>query len=96
MLLSAPALAQQTEGNLGRVEVTGSAIKRVQVEGPSPVEIITKEDIKRSGATSINELMRSIAALDIYNDGELSSNSPSGSVPPTSDCAAWKRQTCWC
>lgn len=82
MLGAVPSLAQETEGsrgNLGRVEITGSAIKRVDAEGPLPIEIISREEIERSGATSVNELVRSISAIEIFNQGELTSNSPAGS-----------------
>lgn len=70
-----PGAAQQ----LQRVEVTGSAIKRTDSEGPVPVEIIGRKEIQRTGATSVNELMRSITTFDIFDQGEVSSNSPSGS-----------------
>lgn len=62
-----------------RVEVTGSAIKRSSTEGPNPVEIVTREDIARTGATTINELLKSLPSIDIFNQGELASNSPAGS-----------------
>jgi len=70
-----PALAQQAQ----RVEITGSAIKRVDTETPAPVEILTREQIARTGATSINELIKSIAVIDVFDQGELASNSPGGS-----------------
>lgn len=79
MLTSAPTFAQQSGGNLGRVEVTGSAIKRTDTEGPAPVEIVTRREIERTGATSVNQLIKSIAAIDIDDTGELASNSPAGS-----------------
>lgn len=72
----APAFAQQ---QLERVEITGSAIKRISSEGVAPVEIITRKEIARTGATSINELLRSIPSIDIFDQGELASNSPAGS-----------------
>ncbi|MDX2220558.1 MAG: TonB-dependent receptor [Burkholderiales bacterium] len=62
-----------------RIEVTGSAIKRVDAEGPAPIEIITREDIRRSGASTINELIKSIPVIDTNDQGELASNSPGGS-----------------
>lgn len=71
---SLPSVAQTQ-----RVEVTGSAIKRTDVEGPAPVEIITRKEIERTGATSLNELLRSIPSIDIFDQGELASNSPAGS-----------------
>ena len=69
----------QSPQQLQRVEITGSAIKRTDAEGPVPVEIISRREIAKTGATSVNELMRSIATFDIFDQGEVSSNSPSGS-----------------
>lgn len=59
--------------------ITGSSIKRVEGEGPVPVEIITRKTIERSGATSVNELIRSIPSIDIYDQSELDSGSSTGS-----------------
>ena len=57
--LAAPAHSQTAAtARAPRVEVTGSMIKRVDAETPLPVLVITREDIERSGATSIDELMR--------------------------------------
>jgi iron complex outermembrane receptor protein len=77
-VFSGAALAQ-SETALERIEVTGSAIKRTSVEGPSPIEVVTRKEIARTGATSINELLHSIPSIDIFDQGELASNSPSGS-----------------
>jgi iron complex outermembrane receptor protein len=74
-----PAGAQQQAQQLERVEITGSAIRRVQQEGPAPVEVITRKDIERTGATTVNELIRSLPSIDIFDQGELASNSPAGS-----------------
>jgi len=62
-----------------RIEITGSAIKRIDSELPVPVETVTRAQIARTGATSINELIKSIAVIDIFDQGELASNSPGGS-----------------
>jgi iron complex outermembrane receptor protein len=78
-LVSGAALAQDNNATLQRVEVTGSAIKRTNTEGPAPVEIVTRKEIARSGATSVNELLHNIPSIDIFDQGELSSNSPAGS-----------------
>jgi iron complex outermembrane receptor protein len=48
-----------------RVVVTGSRISRLDVEGPSPVYTITREEIENSGVTQISDLMRNLA----YNSG---------------------------
>jgi len=36
-----------------RVEITGSAIRRAEVETASPVQVIVAEDLKKSGVTSV-------------------------------------------
>ncbi|QTN25874.1 TonB-dependent receptor [Rhizobacter sp. AJA081-3] len=56
---AAPAFGQQT---LDRVEITGSSIKRIDVEGSLPVQTVTREDIERSGVTSTEQLLQSITA----------------------------------
>ncbi len=73
---SSGALAQE---KVERVEITGSLIKRIQGEGPAPVETYTRQDIERTKATNVNELLRAIPSIDIYDQGELASNSPAGS-----------------
>ena len=52
-----------------RVEVTGSNIRRVEGEGALPVQVITREEIQRTGATNAMEL------LDL-----ISSNNSAGNV----------------
>lgn len=72
-----PAFAQQKA--LERVEITGSAIKRIAAETPAPVEVVTRAEIARTGATTVNELLKTISLIDINDQGEQSSNSPGGS-----------------
>lgn len=43
-----------------RVEITGSRIKRVDSEGVSPVTVITAEEIKRSGQTTVTDVLRNL------------------------------------
>ena len=51
---------QPTE--LQKIIVTGSAIPRTQAETASPVQIITRADIERSGLTTTAEVVQSISA----------------------------------
>ena len=53
-LAATSAFAQQT---LERVEITGSSIKRVSAETSLPVTTLTKEDIARTGATTVQDLI---------------------------------------
>ena len=56
------AFAQAQPSSLQRVEVTGSNIKRTDTETASPVTILTREDIERTGRQSIQEVLRGITA----------------------------------
>lgn len=47
---------------LEKVEVTGSSIKRTTIEGPSPIQVITRTDIEQSGAKTASELLETITA----------------------------------
>lgn len=77
--LTGTALAQDQDQDedaavLDRVEVTGSRIKRADIEGASPVFVIQREEIERSGLTSIGDLLQDLpiagAALNTqFNNG---------------------------
>jgi iron complex outermembrane receptor protein len=47
---------------VARVEITGSSIKRAQVEGALPVQTVTHEDIAKTGVTNTEALLASITA----------------------------------
>ena len=55
------AVAQQQQ--LERVEITGSSIRRVDAEAALPVQVVTKEEIARTGATSTEQLLQTISAM---------------------------------
>ena len=56
------AEAQQAQ-KVDKIEVTGSNIKRVDSETPSPIQVITRADIQKSGANSVAELLRDIPSI---------------------------------
>ncbi|MEO5961798.1 MAG: TonB-dependent receptor plug domain-containing protein, partial [Opitutaceae bacterium] len=55
---SPPTDAEPT--NLTPVEVTGSRIKRIETEGPSPIKIITREELENSGRATLTDALRDI------------------------------------
>jgi iron complex outermembrane recepter protein len=72
-LLGGPALAQQaqpaspppaqpqpTAPQLQRVEVTGSNIKRTTTETAAPITVITREEMQRSGATTLGDVIQKL------------------------------------
>lgn len=57
------AHAQQTDGEqVQRVEITGSNIRRTDKETPSPVQVLTQQDLKASGYTAVADVLRNITA----------------------------------
>src|SRR5688572_26341959 len=59
-MASAPVFGQQ---QLEKVEITGSSIRRIDAESALPVQILRKEDIARSGATSTTDLLQRLPAI---------------------------------
>ena len=47
---------------LKTIMVTGSLIPQIDVETPAPVQVITAQQIRRSGFTSVSQVVRSISA----------------------------------
>ena len=70
LAISPAAVSQdQTEQNsaqLGRFSVTGSHITQLDLEGITPVQTITRDDIERTGVMTVGELM---TQLPIDNGG---------------------------
>jgi len=68
MAVGAPALAQQAQdtqkarADLPTVEITGSAIRRVQAETALPVQTISRAEIEKAGVTTAAELMTRVSA----------------------------------
>ena len=51
-----------SEQTLQTVVVTGSMIKRSDFETPSPVQVMTAEDLQQSGYTSVSDVLRNLSA----------------------------------
>lgn len=45
-----------------RVEITGSNIRRIDAESPSPVQVLSNADIEKSGKASVAELLQTLSA----------------------------------
>lgn len=56
------ALAQQATEAPTRVEITGSRIKRVAAETASAVQVISAEEIARTGANTVTDVLRNLPA----------------------------------
>ncbi len=60
--ISAPAFSAEEEKAeaIEKIEVTGSRIRRADVEGANPVSVMTAVDIAKFGITSIGDVLQSI------------------------------------
>ena len=70
-LAATSALAQEAQ-KLERIEITGSSIKRVSAETSLPISTVTKEDIARSGATTVQDLVQLIPSS--FGGGVVANN----------------------
>lgn len=59
---SSASVAQETAANVERIQVTGSNIKRNDLEGSAPVQVIGREDIDRSGFANLQQLLETLPA----------------------------------
>ena len=80
---SATALAQTAAPadqptQLQRVEVTGSSIKRIDAESALPVQVITREQIQKTGAANVEQLLQTISSIS--SSGGITAASASGAT----------------
>ena len=87
VLACVPACLAQTQtspdeplGSLEKVVVTGSRLTRTDTETPSPVQVITREEIARSGAASLTEVLQQLPAsnLGTFNQNDLNGSGAGG------------------
>ncbi len=76
------AAAPSTNQQLEKVEITGSMIKRTDKETSAPVTVITRQEIERSGATTVEQLLRNVSAVS--GDGQQDLSSGNGWAAGTS------------
>jgi iron complex outermembrane receptor protein len=63
------------EARMERVIVTGSSIKRIDGETALPVQVLKREEIERIGATSTEELVKSLSSLSSAGSSTTIANS---------------------
>jgi iron complex outermembrane receptor protein len=59
-LVAVPAMAQDANANIQRVEITGSSIKRATAETASPVTVIGRDELLRSGKGTVAEYLQTL------------------------------------
>ena len=76
-----PAPAQEEARTLDTVEVTGSRIKRADLETQVPVQVLTREDIDRTGFTSVAEVVQNLTASGAALNTKFNSSGNFGFPP---------------
>ncbi|SDG25689.1 MULTISPECIES: TonB-dependent receptor [unclassified Duganella] len=61
-LIGQAAAQDSAPAPLARVEITGSAIKRIESETALPVQVITREEIDKVGVTTAAEILQRLSA----------------------------------
>ena len=67
LALVQPVMAQSSTA-LERVEITGSNIRRVEAETVSPIQVLSRDDIEKSGRATVAELVQTLA---VDNQGSV-------------------------
>lgn len=75
--VSLSAAAQQT---LERVEITGSSIKRIANEGALPVQTLSAEQIRATGATNVADVIQRLPSMQGFQIADIAIGSNSGGI----------------
>jgi iron complex outermembrane receptor protein len=80
VIASNAAIAQEGTGSIEKISVTGSRIKRADIEGANPIQILSQEDIKVSGITNVGDLLQQIPSVAGAATNSSINNGGSGAV----------------
>jgi iron complex outermembrane receptor protein len=76
------AYAQETQtAPMQRVEVTGSRIRQVDLETAQPIQVVTQEQIQKTGLVTVGDIINNLSSAgspDFSKGGALTSNRESG------------------
>jgi len=59
---SSQSFAEEEGANVERIEVTGSRIKRTDMEGAAPVTVISSDDILKMGVTNVGDMLQNLTS----------------------------------
>ncbi|WP_371377289.1 TonB-dependent receptor [Thalassotalea aquiviva] len=80
--LSSSAYAEEEASvdQVERIEVTGSRIKRADMEGANPIQVITREDLVNTGITNMGDILQEIPSVAGAATNTAINNGGSGAV----------------
>lgn len=74
-LAAGQSIAQEA---IQKVEITGSSIRRIVKEGALPVQVISKETIAKTGATTVADVVQKLPAMQGFTIEAIAAGSNSG------------------
>ncbi len=80
--IAQPAFAQDAAPQ--RIEITGSSIKRIAVEGALPVQTLSKSQIEQTGATTAADLIATLPSMQGFVTSSTSINGGGGGTQTAS------------
>ncbi|HSM12381.1 MAG TPA: TonB-dependent receptor plug domain-containing protein, partial [Lysobacter sp.] len=98
LLLAVPGLvaaqdAPQPEATtLDRIQVTGTRIRQAEIEGQVPIQTVTREDIERTGLTSIGDVVQALTGSGSALNTKFNSSGNFGFPPDGSGVGAGSAQ----
>ncbi|WP_058836289.1 TonB-dependent receptor [Luteimonas abyssi] len=97
LALPAAAIAQETPTQastrtLDAVQVTGTRIRRAELEGQVPVHTVSRQDIERSGLTSIGDVVQQLTGSGSALNTKFNSSGNFGFPPDGSGVGAGSAQ----
>ena len=90
VMLAMPAYAQQTGE---RIEITGSRIKSIEVEGISPITVVDAKEIKTEGLRNVESFLNNLPQVFLIRTAPWPTDPP---VLPRSICVVWATTARWC
>ncbi|GAA5194817.1 TonB-dependent receptor [Ferrimonas gelatinilytica] len=75
---SAPVAFAAEEEGVERIEVTGSRIKRTDIETASPITVFSSEDIANTGVSTLEDFVQTIPAINGGAEGSSINNGSRG------------------
>lgn len=98
LLIALPGIAVAQDApaedaiTLDRIEVTGTRIKKAEIEGQVPVQTLTREDIERTGLTSIGDIVQRLTGSGSALNTKFNSSGNFGFPPDGSGVGAGSAQ----
>jgi outer membrane receptor protein involved in Fe transport len=77
---SAFSADKEADADVERIQVTGSRIKRADMEGANPVQVITREDLVSSGISNMGDILQEIPSVAGAATNTAINNGGSGAI----------------